>query len=46
MLQMMSAGGIVGTLGIFWVVIWSLNSVLVTLLLLKLIDHYAHSHKK
>lgn len=42
MLEMMSAGGIVGTLGIFWTVIWTLNSVLVTLLLLKLVDHFSH----
>lgn len=42
MMEMMSAGGIVGTLGIFWIVIWTLNSVLVTLLLLKLIEHFTH----
>ena len=41
MFNMMSAGGFVGTLGIFWTVVWTLNSVLVTLLLIKLIDRFS-----
>lgn len=39
MMNMMNAGGMIGSLGWVWAAVWTINSVLIMVLLLKLIDH-------